>query len=73
MTEADALHGVMDRLGLGARAMTDAYPRLIYCSLPGFASDDPRADRLEQFRRALAKDARGESAWIDEGLRTVVA
>jgi crotonobetainyl-CoA:carnitine CoA-transferase CaiB-like acyl-CoA transferase len=35
--------GVMDRIGLGARAMLDANPRLIYCSLPGFASDDPRA------------------------------
>jgi crotonobetainyl-CoA:carnitine CoA-transferase CaiB-like acyl-CoA transferase len=35
--------GVMDRLGLGAAAMTAANPRLIYCSLPGFAADDPRA------------------------------
>ncbi|MBM4410839.1 MAG: CoA transferase [Chloroflexi bacterium] len=35
--------GVMDRLGLGATAMTEANPRLIYCSLPGFAPDDPRA------------------------------
>ena len=35
--------GVMDRLGLGAAAITEANPRLIYCSLPGFGSDDPRA------------------------------
>ena len=35
--------GVMDRLGLGARAMTAANPRLIYCSLPGFAAGDARA------------------------------
>src|SRR5688572_9645245 len=35
--------GVMDRLGVGASAMTEANPRLIYCSLPGFGSDDPRA------------------------------
>ena len=35
--------GVMDRLGLGAAAMTLANPRLVYLSLPGFASDDPRA------------------------------
>ncbi|MGH8664193.1 MAG: CoA transferase, partial [Burkholderiales bacterium] len=35
--------GVMDRLGLGAEAMTQANPRLVYCSLPGFGSDDPRA------------------------------
>ena len=35
--------GVMKRLGLGAEAMTASNPRLVYCSLPGFASDDPRA------------------------------
>jgi crotonobetainyl-CoA:carnitine CoA-transferase CaiB-like acyl-CoA transferase len=35
--------GVMDRLGLGPEAMTGADPRLIYCSIPGFAADDPRA------------------------------
>ncbi len=35
--------GVMDRLGLGKEAMTAANPRLIVCSLPGFAADDPRA------------------------------
>ena len=35
--------GVMQRLGVGAEAMTAANPRLIYCSLPGFGSDDPRA------------------------------
>ena len=35
--------GVMDRLGLSATAMTQANPRLVYLSLPGFASDDTRA------------------------------
>jgi crotonobetainyl-CoA:carnitine CoA-transferase CaiB-like acyl-CoA transferase len=35
--------GVMDRLGLGPQAMSEANPRLVYCSLPGFASDDPRS------------------------------
>lgn len=35
--------GVMDRLGLGAADCMQANSRLIYCSLPGFAADDPRA------------------------------
>lgn len=35
--------GVMTRLGLGAEAALAANPQLVYCSLPGFASDDPRA------------------------------
>ena len=35
--------GTMDRLGLGPEAMTRANPGLVYCSIPGFASDDPRA------------------------------
>ena len=35
--------GVMDRLGIGSETMTEANPRLVYCSLPGFASDDPRS------------------------------
>src|ERR1700675_3307119 len=34
---------VMDRLGLGSREAMERNPRLMYCSLPGFASDDPRA------------------------------
>ena len=35
--------GVMTRLGLGHEEVVAANPRLLYCSLPGFASDDPRA------------------------------
>ena len=35
--------GVMKRLGLDPLQMTSANPRLIYCSLPGFGEDDPRA------------------------------
>jgi crotonobetainyl-CoA:carnitine CoA-transferase CaiB-like acyl-CoA transferase len=35
--------GVMDALGLGAAAMRERHPRLVTCSLPGFAADDPRA------------------------------
>jgi crotonobetainyl-CoA:carnitine CoA-transferase CaiB-like acyl-CoA transferase len=35
--------GVMDRLGLGPQAAMRANPGVIYCSLPGFASGDPRS------------------------------
>ncbi|MCY3557941.1 MAG: CoA transferase [Chloroflexi bacterium] len=35
--------GVMDRLGLGAEESTANNDRLIYLSMPGFASDDERA------------------------------
>jgi crotonobetainyl-CoA:carnitine CoA-transferase CaiB-like acyl-CoA transferase len=35
--------GVMERFGLGRDQLLSAAPRLIYCSLPGFPSDDPRA------------------------------
>ena len=35
--------GAMDRLGLGWDAVRRGHDRLIYCSLPGFAADDPRA------------------------------
>ncbi len=34
--------GVMQRLGLGAEAMTARNPRLVYCALPGFSAIDPR-------------------------------
>ena len=35
--------GVMDRLGLGPSTMIERHSGLIYCSLPGFSADDPRA------------------------------
>ena len=35
---------VMRRLGLGPDEMCKAHPQLVYCSMPGFASDDPRSN-----------------------------
>jgi crotonobetainyl-CoA:carnitine CoA-transferase CaiB-like acyl-CoA transferase len=35
--------GVMERFGLGAEACLESNPRLVYCSIPGFAADDPRS------------------------------
>jgi crotonobetainyl-CoA:carnitine CoA-transferase CaiB-like acyl-CoA transferase len=35
--------GVLDRLGLSSPSLTSVNPGLVYCSLPGFASADPRA------------------------------
>ncbi|MEO5840060.1 MAG: CoA transferase [Acidimicrobiales bacterium] len=35
--------GVADRLGVGPAEQLRRSPRLIYCSLPGFGHDDPRA------------------------------
>ena len=36
--------GVMRRLGLGPEEMCKPHPQLVYCSMPGFASDDPRSN-----------------------------
>jgi crotonobetainyl-CoA:carnitine CoA-transferase CaiB-like acyl-CoA transferase len=35
--------GVAERLGVGPKAMTARHPWLVYCSIPGFGEDDPRA------------------------------
>ena len=36
--------GVAERLGLGAKELTSANPRLIYCSLSGYGQDGPYRD-----------------------------
>jgi CoA:oxalate CoA-transferase len=37
--------GVMDALGLGATALTERWPRLVYCSISGYGPDGPYRDR----------------------------
>jgi crotonobetainyl-CoA:carnitine CoA-transferase CaiB-like acyl-CoA transferase len=37
--------GVMDALGLGPKALTARFPRLIYCAITGFGADGPYRDR----------------------------
>jgi crotonobetainyl-CoA:carnitine CoA-transferase CaiB-like acyl-CoA transferase len=48
--------GVMDRLGLSASELTATHPSLIWCSLPGFGSDDPRRD-LQAFEGVICSAA----------------
>ena len=45
--------GVMDKLGLGASAMTAENPKLIYLSLPGFASSDQENANVRAFEGVL--------------------
>ena len=51
--------GVADRLGLGAAALRERYPRLIVCELSGYGSSGPYRDR-----KAFDLLLQGESALI---------
>ncbi|MES0883842.1 CoA transferase [Roseibium sp. SCP14] len=46
--------GVMDRLGLGWEALQQVNDQLVYCSLPGFASEDPEFAHLPAWEAVIA-------------------
>jgi crotonobetainyl-CoA:carnitine CoA-transferase CaiB-like acyl-CoA transferase len=56
--------GVMERLGVGPKAMRVRNPGLIYVSMPGFAEDDPRS-QMEAWEGIL--DAATENCWPKSG------
>jgi formyl-CoA transferase/CoA:oxalate CoA-transferase len=37
--------GVMEKLGLGPKLLSERFPQLIYCGISGFGADGPYADR----------------------------
>jgi crotonobetainyl-CoA:carnitine CoA-transferase CaiB-like acyl-CoA transferase len=66
--------GVMERLGLGPQVATRLNPRLIYCSLPGFASDDPRAQvrAFEGVVGAATATYRGQTSGAERPVYTAI-
>jgi crotonobetainyl-CoA:carnitine CoA-transferase CaiB-like acyl-CoA transferase len=46
--------GVMEKLGLGASAMSTENPKLIYISLPGFSSSDKEKANIRAFEGVLS-------------------
>jgi crotonobetainyl-CoA:carnitine CoA-transferase CaiB-like acyl-CoA transferase len=61
--------GVMARLGLGAEAMTEANPRLVYLSLPGFSSRDQERAGLQAFEGIVAASV---GQFTDMGLNRIL-
>merc|ERR1719343_1017091 len=55
----------MDKFGLGAEAMLDKYPGLIYVSMPGFASGDEEFKDVKAYEHVIM--ARAGVFW-DMGL-----
>ncbi|ROO86505.1 crotonobetainyl-CoA:carnitine CoA-transferase CaiB-like acyl-CoA transferase [Actinocorallia herbida] len=51
--------GVMDRLGLGAEAMTERNPRLVYASITGYGERGPNAER-----GGVDMSLQGETGWM---------
>lgn len=61
--------GIMEHFGLGAKEMTATFPRLVYLSLPGFASSDLEARDIPAWE-AIVAAAVGQ--FTDAGLNRVL-
>lgn len=61
--------GVMDRLGLGADAMTGAHPALVYLSLPGFSAVDEHFANVPAWEGVVAASM---GQFTDMGLNRVL-
>ena len=61
--------GVMTRLGLGAAALTDRHPRLVYLSLPGFSAADAEFSGMPGWEGVISA-AMGQ--FTDMGLNRVL-
>lgn len=61
--------GVMDRLGLGAKAMTALNPGLVYLSLPGFSAADEQFANLPAWEGVVAASM---GQFTDMGLNRVL-
>ena len=68
--------GVMARFGLGPEEICKSHPQLVYCSIPGFATDDPRVN-LRAFEGVVGAAAatyvpRGEGSDPSQPIYTAI-
>ena len=61
--------GVMARLGLGADDLTSDHPRLIYLSIPGFASTDPEYAHLQAWEGVIGA---ATGIFTDQGISRIL-
>jgi len=61
--------GVMARLGLGSSEMTDANSRLVYLSLPGFASTDKARSKIQAWEGIIAAST---GLFTDQGVNRML-
>lgn len=61
--------GVMTRLGLGAEEMTELNPKLVYLSLPGFASTDKKRAHIQAWEGIIAA---ATGLFTDQGVNRIL-